>query len=278
LRCRKIYRWANQQTESDLQQEIDYLGNQSNVCFFCDRKAELDILQQMLRDGWKLDKDRGLWKLNDEPLILDFIVENRHRMAAQVESLTLSPELEAILDRITTVSAHVQVSERGQGVLGATLGFRSDSGKELDPGKIRALLEAGKRLIQTSDGNQLILPRESWELFQRSMSDLQLRQEKGEYLAKNQPRILFEYLNKYVDKSFNVNDLDDIQLKEFPDLNAVMRDYQVLGASWLCDRLSNYGFALLADEMGLGKTIQTIATEINIFKTNFLFILRIVIF
>ncbi len=48
-------------------------------------------------------------------------------------------------------------------------------------------------------------------------------------------------------------------LEQPPAFNGKLRDYQVLGYSWM-DYLSRYGIgACLADDMGLGKTIQMIA-------------------
>ena len=53
--------------------------------------------------------------------------------------------------------------------------------------------------------------------------------------------------------------LETVNYKIPKELNAKLRDYQVIGFNWL-KTISHYGFGgILADEMGLGKTVQTIA-------------------
>jgi len=53
--------------------------------------------------------------------------------------------------------------------------------------------------------------------------------------------------------------LETVNYKIPKELNAKLRDYQIIGFNWF-KTISHYGFGgILADEMGLGKTVQTIA-------------------
>lgn len=78
-----------------------------------------------------------------------------------------------------------------------------------------------------------------------------------DYLEENNIRYLNgrKELNEIKDKLGNIR---AIRLKEPEGLNAVLREYQKVGYSWL-KTLDYLGFSgILADEMGLGKTLQTI--------------------
>jgi SNF2 family DNA or RNA helicase len=47
-----------------------------------------------------------------------------------------------------------------------------------------------------------------------------------------------------------------------------LRDYQLVGLSWLRSLYNHRLNGILADEMGLGKTIQTIAFLLHLFETQ----------
>lgn len=236
-----------------------YLLTQANVCFYSKGGDERSCATLLKKQGWAWDSEKLIWMLSDEESILRFVSEGREELRSFSHEYIESPQLTAILERVVTIEPRLEVRAENSQEFALSMEFRSSSGKAFDPAKIRQLLQSGKRLIQTNDGISLLLPRDSWDVFQRTATDLHLEQKKGEFLAQKSQSLLIEYLRKYIDKSLNVNVLTGIQSSDFPELKAQLRDYQSGGASWLCERLGSRGFALLADEMGLGKTLQTIA-------------------
>lgn len=256
LSIQKIYQVEERSYTALMNDDPGFLCQLSNKCFYSAPGKEQIVRDALLRDGWHWHEDRKEWQLRDESKILDFLVEGEGSPEGE---WCLSSQLSNIRGGMVLVKPTLEVSRASPDASRIRLGFTTEGGKPLDADKIRALLQSGKRLIQTNDGNSLLLPRDSWEVFERSVRDLKLEQKKGEYLASRHQEIAIEYLRKYIDKTNKSNELSEAIPLVFPVLNASLREYQLRGVNWLHDRLTRYGFGLLADEMGLGKTLQTIA-------------------
>jgi hypothetical protein len=252
LRVEKEYACGEQMLHRPWNESGCYLLTQANVCFYSKDEDEKPCETLLKKQGWAWDSEKLIWLLADEESILRFVCEGREELRSFGQTFIESPQLTTILERVVTIEPRLEVREENSQELSLSMEFRSSSGKTFDSAKIRQLLQSGKRLIQTSDGISLLLPRDSWEVFQRTATDLHLEQKKGEFLAKKSQSLLIDYLRKYIDKSLNVNLLTNIQSSNYPALKAQLRDYQSGGAHWLCERLGSHGFALLADEMGLG--------------------------
>jgi len=259
LRAEKSYQIGERTWKRPLDAPAEFLCEQANVCFFSQPHDQGRCEQRLKQQGWIWDTEKSIWTLTSEDDILRFISEGRGQLRAFCSSYSESAPLRTLLDRVVTIEPRLEVREESAKELSLSMLFSASGGKTLDPAKIRQLLQSGKRLIQTNDGTSLLLPRDSWEVFQRTATDLHLEQKKGEFLAKKSQSLLIDYLRKYIDKSLIKNDLSGANFIRFPALRAELRDYQSWGAGWLLDRLQSHGFALLADEMGLGKTLQTIA-------------------
>lgn len=259
LKVEKRYEVEDRQWSCAMGQTLGFLRQISNKCFYAVHGDQITMETQLRDAGWSWHEERDEWHLEGEDGILAFLSEGRAQLESMAGHFSMSPQLTHILERTLIVKPDLQIHAKSASEASLQLSFSTQQGKPLDPAKIRALLQSGKRLIQTNDGNSLVLPQQSWEIFQRSISDLHLVQKQGEYLAKNHEVLAVEYLRKYFNQTLHFNDLLSSTKVNFPLLQADLRDYQAWGASWLHDRLTSYGFALLADEMGLGKTLQTIA-------------------
>ena len=259
LRVEKSYQIGEQTWRRPLGSPGEFLGEQANVCFYSQSHDQKPCEQVVKQQGWIWGAEKSIWALSGEEEILHFVSEGRGQLRSFCSSYVESAPLMAVLERVVTIEPHIAVRQENSQELFVSMQFTASGGKSLDPAKIRQLLQSGKRLIQTSDGTSLLLPRDSWEVFQRTATDLHLEQKKGEFLAKKSQSLLIDYLRKFIDKSLIENDLSDKNKIHFPALRAELRDYQSWGAGWLLERLQSHGFALLADEMGLGKTLQTIA-------------------
>lgn len=259
LRVEKSYQVGDQVLRRPWRAPGGYLHERANVCFYSKDHDEKPCENLLKQQGWVWDADKSIWALTTEEEILRYVSEGRGQLRSFCQTYAESPQLAAILECVVTIKPHLEVRQENSQELSVSMQFSASGGKAFDPAKIRQLLQSGKRLIQTNDGTSLLLPRDSWEVFQRTATDLHLEQKKGEFLAKKSHGLLIEYLRKYIDKSLIENGLSVEQSLHFPALRAQLRDYQAWGAGWLHDRLQSHGFALLADEMGLGKTLQTIA-------------------
>ncbi len=259
LTIQKVYQVGDRMWVAKLEENPGFLCQISNECFYSSVGNDALLRASLSDHGWTWRKDRGEWQLSDENEILQLLSEGGGILAQEEQEWMWSDPLETIRSRWIIVKPQMQVTKLEGDCSILRLGFVTEQGKALDADRIQSLLQSGKRLFQTNDGKTLVLPQESWEVFQRSVSDLHLVQKKGEYLAKNCQQLAVESLREYFDKSLIVNDLESDHNLVYPLINATLRGYQSRGVEWLQKRLSKYGFALLADEMGLGKTLQTIA-------------------
>ncbi|MFM2220857.1 MAG: hypothetical protein RLZZ553_605 [Verrucomicrobiota bacterium] len=259
LTIRKQYEVGNRSFTNSMDDDAGFLCQISNECFYATSGDSEGLREELICHGWQWHSERSIWQMTDEQRILTFLGEYWGNSASREGKWTLSPQLTNIREGMIFVKPRIEISSSSDDSSRFHLGFITEQGKPLDAEKIRKLLQSGKRLIQTNDGKSLLLPQESWDVFQRSVGDLQLEQNQGQYWAKKHQAIVIEFLRKYIDKQLVENNLQSNSSLRFPLLNASLREYQIKGADWLHDRLTRYGFCLLADEMGLGKTLQTIA-------------------
>jgi superfamily II DNA or RNA helicase len=256
LRIDKSFEIDGQRFSAEWGRKPGVITYQSNVCYFEEDDNEADFRHGLMQYGWKRDDARGIWKMSDEESIIRFLRDGRDYLRGMGDYEEAAP-LAEMISRLSVVAPSLQPASQGAGDW--RIGFTTDQGKPLDPQKIRALLKSNKRLIQTSDGKSVLLPKDSWEVFERSMADLGWKQSSDGFSAPKSHNIIIQYLREYFDKSLKVNDekIEDESL--LGAVQAELRDYQRQGISWLAARLGQCGFALLADDMGLGKTLQTIA-------------------
>lgn len=259
LSIHKLYQIEDYSFTCAISEDPGFLWQISNKCFHSLRGSEFVLRGELERLGWQWHDGRQEWQMSDEKGILIFLAEGRYESLSKNGDWLISPQLSTIREGMTLVKPTIDISSVGQDSSRMRLGFVTEQGRPLDAEKIRKLLQSGKRLIQTNDGKSLLLPQESWEMFQKSVGDLQLVQKQGEYWVNRHQAIALEYLRKYLDKSHSDNHYKGKLSLSLPLLKASLREYQCSGVNWLHDRLTRYGFGLLADEMGLGKTLQTIA-------------------
>ena len=259
LRVTKCYQVESQAWSMPLFSEPGYLCRLGDVCYYAQPHDQESIERFLRQQGWLWKPEGNHWVIDQEDAILTFLSEGKDELRDRFRILVESPQWQEVQKRLMIVRPTLQVRDANSRELAVEWEFRSSTGVAFNGDKIRKLLTSGKRLIQTNDGQCLLLPKESWDVFQQTATDMNWQQQKGEFLAQKSHAILIEYLRKYTDKTLNVNDCSIHSAIDFPLLHAQFRDYQLQGASWLHERLVSHGFALLADEMGLGKTLQTIA-------------------
>ena len=259
LRVSKCYQVESQTWSMPLFSDGGFLCRLGDACYYAQPHDQESIKRLLQQQGWLWKSGSDHWVIDQEDAILTFLSEGKNELRARFRILVESPQWQEVQNRLTIVQPTLQVRDVNSRELAVEWAFRSAAGVAFDGDKIRRLLTSGKRLIQTNDGKCLLLPKESWDVFQQTATDMHWQQQKGAFLAQKSHAILIEYLRKYTDKLQNLNDSSINSVTDFPLLVAQFRDYQHQGASWLHERLESHGFALLADEMGLGKTLQTIA-------------------
>lgn len=250
-----------QKMHSEQEERPRFLFYQANVCYVAGEGCRNQLWQRLTAQGW--EEVDGFWQMRGEERLLHFFESGREELLSLCAEIVESEKLKRARSSLVILRTHIAQRAADSQNIALSLEFTSQDGRAFDAQKIRSLLESGKRLLQTSDGKTLLLPKESWEVFLQTAHELQFAQRKGEFLAKNSHSLVIEYLRKYYDKSLVVNDKYKNSIKslkrEYAGLQATLREYQWQGVQWLRDRLKTHGFALLADEMGLGKTLQTIA-------------------
>jgi len=260
LRYQKYFEVGNEIIATDQDQKQEAIAFQAGVCFLEDDSSAHNLPVKLQELGWTKDHARNVWKIDDEESVIRFLTEGRDILKERYNYEESAP-LQEMIRRLSIVKPCVE-AESGKPD-SWRIGFVTHQGKALDPDKIKALLKSNKRIIQTSDGQSVILPKESWEVFERSMADLGWRQSNVGFNAPAHHESIILYLRQYFDKTLKTNDKFNLDSHFFDTIQADFRPYQKQGVCWLEQQLERSGFALLADDMGLGKTLQTIALLAN---------------
>jgi superfamily II DNA or RNA helicase len=228
---------------------------------YCDKQKFQASVSWLKRNGWQRVGESDSWKLVDEIQVMNFWDSGHEQFSQLVDTWDIAPGLAVALSKFTRIDAHLSSTEQS-GQISVTMGFRTEAGKDLQSDKILQLLRSGKRMVQTNDGSTLLLPKESWEAFQATVSQAHWKENRGAYLLQKSQerllRIMRENIHRSIDnESFIKNPSAQSAIDKLSQVT--LRNYQEQGIHWLHDRLQEEGFALLADEMGLGKTLQSIA-------------------
>ena len=161
---------------------------------------------------------------------------------------------------------NASISSREGGYL--EFDFKIDDINPKEYSKILDAFKDKKKYYKLKDNSFINLEDKELKSFLQLVDNLNISSENSKFY-KNKAIVLNEYINennlnfiegKEIVEEINnkLNDLDKLDYSIPKDLNATLRDYQIVGYKWL-KNLSYLGFGgVLADEMGLGKTIQAI--------------------
>jgi superfamily II DNA or RNA helicase len=271
LKVRSYFLIDGKEQNTNTREQGSYLLKKSNVCFFADYSELSQLGNRLSALGWSSGENVPAWSMNEENSILHFLSEGRGEWQMLCNTWEESPRLQRENKNMVIVQATVDQQELGSGQVSLGIQFSSGADKFFDPGKIRQLLQSGKRLIKTSDGKNLVLPKEAWEVFEMTARECHFTQENGRFIVNKEQKSIVDNLFEYYSKSLTVNNISnsiDAHIAvDYPQINGTLRNYQWHGVLWMRDRLEKHGFAILADEMGLGKTIQTIVL-LSIYATS----------
>ncbi|MGT2685785.1 SNF2 helicase associated domain-containing protein [Streptococcus porcinus] len=155
---------------------------------------------------------------------------------------------------------------RNGGLLDISFDFSQVFEEDIDDA-LKALFNNDSYFI--SDQGKLVIFDEETQKISQSLQELRAKQVADGHLqvegisALQLSQAFSEMDNVHFSQELEelVADLNDPERYHLPglEIDAVVRDYQLLGIKWL-SMLDKYGFGgILADDMGLGKTLQTIA-------------------
>lgn len=161
---------------------------------------------------------------------------------------------------------NANINDRGMGYL--EFDFKIDDIDPKEYQKILAAFKENKKYYKLKDSSFINLEDNKLKTFLNLVDNLNITSENSKF-HKNKAIVLNEYINenkldfirgKEIVQDINkkLKDIDKLDYTIPKELNATLRDYQIIGYKWL-KNISYLGFGgILADEMGLGKTIQAI--------------------
>ena len=246
------FQYGDFRTEIDEKRKrLVKISEENNSYKITIKNRNVDFEQKQIN----LIKDLGLYEINKyffldpkktkEVSIVNFLICNREALRDFDIQQKMS-EHTFILEPVTSHAEIVEVDMdwfelRGEVCVGDL---------RIPFVKLRNHIVSGERIYKVEDGRSVLLPEEIFTKY----SDLMQRTAKGDSLK------IRRSLVGLMSDSFSQTKAIRLTLEEpeiVPDgIDATLREYQVIGYSWLVKLYQmNYG-GCLADDMGLGKTLQ----------------------
>ena len=229
-------------------------------CEIRDLAKEEKAASRLLRAGFAVENfSSGRWVMKGEAAILDFLTQALPILRKEWTVIE-GERFGHVQKQVAVVSPKIEIIGSGEDWLSFDLSFQTSDGVAIPAAEVRRLLRAGKGAGGSAGGRRLVISDDIANLIDPLFSDLELRQEKGHFMASARAGELIREIRHKINNS--QADRDSVVSFPFdspPTLTAELRPYQELGAGWMFDRVQRFGGALLADDMGLGKTVQTIA-------------------
>lgn len=248
-------------------EKIDLINEEKNKSFLRDLKREEKICMELERLRFIKKKDEFLFIGEDEDIfnLVSYELENLKRLG----TVNLSKDFKGI--RIITSSFISSYLEEEDNYFSFKYNVGDLSLRELNS-SIDALKNK-ERFYKTDKNDFLDLTDMKVVGFLNLIEDLnngneldnnilKIDKNKALYLEYIMKQRSLECINgeealKNIRESITSKDYKALEPPK--DLNATLRQYQLVGYNWLCE-IANMGFGgILADDMGLGKTIQTIS-------------------
>lgn len=239
----------------------------SDGCRVRDLAAEEKAVRHLATRGFEaVDPGQGRWSLKGESAIIEFFAAGLNPLRDQWQ-VRESERFRKVENQVVLVEPRIEIEGSGEDWLSFNLKFQANDGSVISAEEVRRLLRSGRASGKVAGGKHLVVSSEVSEVLEPLLSDLDLRQENGRFIATSESgAVIQEFLEKYhkVNKA-NKEQLDSgIHLPA--SIKAELRPYQRQGAAWLFNRVSRWGGALLGDDMGLGKTLQTIVLIESLFQ------------
>jgi len=221
-----------------------------------------------VRDWWgekqAIERLRGLgfesvdsikWNMTGEDAIVRFISKGLPSLQS-AWVVAESDRFKQSRRQIAVIEPKIEILGSGDDWLRFNFSFQANDGRSFTAADIRQLLTSRR----SGSTQKLVVADDASSVIEPLLAELEIRQENGEFTASKRAGEVIRELCKKSQNGTQSKRVGEInKILEFPAINASLREYQTYGASWLIDRVLNYGGALLADDMGLGKTIQAIA-------------------
>ncbi len=238
-------------------------------CEVRDLGSEEKAAGRLSRSGFEVENfAEGRWVMKEESNVLNFLTRSLPKLREDW-SVIDGERFDHVQKQIAVVSPKIEILGSGEDWLSFDLTFQTNDGLSVSADEVRRLLRSGKGAGALAGGRRFLISEDLMNVIDPLFEDLELRQERGHYMASARSGELVREIRNKLSKTKNLKEID-VEFKfEIPaTLEASLRGYQELGAGWMLDRVTRFGGALLADDMGLGKTVQTIALVERLFESE----------
>ncbi len=223
-------------------------------CHVRDWSSEKLAVSQLTAFGFESIDSSG-WVIKGEDAVIRFLSKGLPEVEA-VWKVTESDRFKLTRKQVAVIEPKIKILGSGDDWLRFDFSFQSNDGRSFTAADIRQLLT----LKRGNGAQKVVISDDASNIIEPLFAELEIRQEANGFTASKRAGEVIRKLCEKLHNSNSISGFDGINgADNFPAIKASLREYQTHGASWLIDRVSNYGGALLADDMGLGKTIQAIA-------------------
>lgn len=234
-----------------------------NRCEIRNWQAEREASDRMARSEFK-SIDSIKWILRGEEAIATWLARELPELQSAWR-VNESDRFKLLKKQFKVVDPSLKILGEGDDWLSFNLSFQASDGMSYSASDIRELL----RSKRGQNNRGVVISNDVSSVTEPLFSELEIRQEGGNFIASKRAGEVIRELCKNLHNEHNHSDhCLKMEVLDFTAVQAKLRAYQTEGASWLVDRVSNYGGALLADDMGLGKTIQAIACINQLISTG----------
>lgn len=240
---------------------IDYFDKNDNI--IRDEESESEVIEDLLNQGFKIDKQIVLTEIDD---IGEFLTNGLFKLKEKYEIYTTKKLDNINIIKKSNVKSNFSIGQ--DGIMSYKFNVDNIDLSELD--SVLKSLRSNKKYYKLKNGSFIDLEDESLKELNGIATDLELDNLKTGNIEIPKYRAFYiESLknNKY--KSINTsssfdNFIDNFKKYQNSELTLnkedekILRKYQKEGVKWLYTLYKCDLGGILADEMGLGKSIQTI--------------------
>ena len=180
--------------------------------------------------------------------------------------ISVAPRLEKASNELEPVAPKIEIVRSGEDWFELKYSVATDAGEGIPLAEVQRLLRSGQNQTRLKNGKIAVLNPDALDDFEQLLRDADPRQSEPGLYRLN--RIQAGYLTNTAEEigaklsgaseTLRSGNFPGV-LEQLGPLGEQLRDYQLVGVSWLMALAAQNLGGILADEMGLGKTVQTLA-------------------
>jgi len=227
-------------------------------------EAEKEAVARMERAGFVRTVDA--YEMRDARRIVRFFAFDFPALPRGWD-IAVAPRLEKASSELEPVAPTIEIVRSGENWFELKYSVATGAGEGIPLAEVHRLLRSGQNQTRLTNGKIAVLNPNALDDFEQVLRDADPRQSQPGIYRLN--KIQAGYLTNTAEE-IGARLIDAAQalrgageaigmVERLGALGQQLRDYQLIGVSWLSALAAQNLGGILADEMGLGKTVQTLA-------------------